>query len=147
MIKNGFSSLINLTSQVYKLFNPQLSTSKLYRLALLYQVRKAQRADTALDEIREIISTRKKFNSLSPFMDENGIIRSHSRLSKILNVPFDTKFPVILTNRSYFSKLLMTHFHYQYEHTVSIDATKAKIKDMFHIIGLDNGLKSIRSVF
>jgi hypothetical protein len=38
------------------------------------------------------------------------------------------------------------HYHYRYEHTVSVEAAKAKIKNMFHIIGLNNGLKSIRSV-
>ncbi len=146
LIKDGFLSLINLTGFVYKLFNPNLSKSKIYRLALIYQIRKAQRKDSSLDEIREIITNRKKSNSLSPFIDENGVIRSHSRLSQITNVPFDTRFPVILTGRSYFSKLLVAHFHYQYEHTVSIDTTKAKIKNMFHIIGLDNCLKSIRSV-
>ncbi len=55
-------------------------------------------------------------------------------------------FPVILTNKSYFSKLLIAHYHHQYENTVSVEAAKAEIKNMFHIIGLDNGLKSVRSV-
>jgi hypothetical protein len=64
----------------------------------------------------------------------------------IRNVPFDTRFPVILTSKSYFSKLLIAHYHYQLEHTISVEAAKAKIKNIFHIIGLDNGLKSIRLV-
>ena len=144
-LRNGFESLIGLTCLVYKCLNPKLPQSRLFRLALLYQIRKAQRADSSLNEMRDIISNGKKSSGITPFIDTNGIIRSHSRLAKIKNIPFDTKFPIILTNKSYFSKLLVTNYHYKFEHTVSLEATKAKIKDMFHIIGLNNCLKSIRS--
>jgi hypothetical protein len=71
-IKDGFASLINLPSLVYQLL--KLPVSKVYRLALLYQIRKAQRADFSLDEIRDIVSKKKKSNSLSPFVDESGVI-------------------------------------------------------------------------
>jgi hypothetical protein len=131
---------------VYKLLNPKLPSSEVYRLALLYQIRKAQKADFSLDEILDIVSKKKKSSNLTPFIDKSGTIRSHSRLSQIRNVPFDTWFSVILSSRSFFSKLLIAHYHYQYEHTVSVEAAKAKIKNMLHIVGLENGLKSIRSV-
>jgi hypothetical protein len=68
-IKDGYASLINLTSLVYKLLNPKLPMSKVYRLALLYQVRKSQRADFSFDEIGDIISKKEKSNNLSPFIN------------------------------------------------------------------------------
>ena len=71
----------------------------------------------------------------NPYLDEYGIIRSNSRLTK-LDRGYETKYPVILHRRSDFMKLLVTNLHFHFEHPVSFAAMKASVKKHYMILGL-----------
>ena len=91
--------------------------------------------------MKDVITSGKISNDLFTFDDENKVIWSHSRLAKIVNIPYETSFPIILTLSEYFTKLLVTHYHNKYEHAVGVEMVKVKLRNMFHIIGLNNLLK------
>jgi hypothetical protein len=86
-----------------------------------------------------------KFRSLNPFLDKEGILRSHGRLALTEHVPYNTRFPIILNATSHFVKLLVNSYHRKYEHAVGIEAAKHKLRDDYFIIGVDNLLRSLRS--
>jgi len=88
---------------------------------------------------------RKLHTSLTPFVVGRGVLRSRSRLAAIQHLSYNTRFPVILSLKSKLCELLVTSYHYRFEHTVSIDNVKAKLKDGYHILGLENLLKQVRS--
>jgi len=68
-------------------------------------------------------------------LNEFGIIKSNSNLTK-LNGGYETKYSVILHQRSNFTKLLVTNLHFQFEHPVSFAAVKASVRKHYVILGL-----------
>ena len=66
-----------------------------------------------------------EFKMLSPFKDENGVIRVGGRVDKAL-VSYDTKHPILLPNKHWISYLITCHMH-QFSHC-GIAATAAKTK-------------------
>ena len=62
---------------------------------------------------------------LSPFKDENGVIRVGGRVDKAL-VSYETRHPILLPNKHWISYLITRHIH-QYGHC-GIAATAAETK-------------------
>ena len=87
----------------------------------------------------------KIYLSLRPYVDKRGIIRSYSRLAKVDFLPYNTRFPVILSSESEFTKLLVQSAHREQEHGIGENAVKAKLKGAYHIIGLEPYLRTLRS--
>ena len=71
----------------------------------------------------------------NPYLDEFGIIKSNSKLTK-LDRGYEAKNPVILHRRSNFTKLLVISLHFQFEHPVSFTAVKASVRKHNVILGL-----------
>ena len=65
---------------------------------------------------------------LSPFKDENGVIRVGGRVDTAL-VSYKTKHPILLPNKHWISYLITRHMH-QFGHC-GIAATAAKTKQKF----------------
>ena len=82
-----------------------------------------------------------KFN---PFLDEKGIIRSSSRISKFEFYSYSKRFPIILSRKADFTKLLVAHFHLHHEHPVGNNALKAAIISSYAIIGLGTVCRSVK---
>lgn len=148
-IWDGFDKLLKATEIFLSRIKPQTSHPNIHKIALEFQVRRAQREDDELEELikklnsNDIIS--KNFLALTPFMDKQNILRSKSRLAEISHLPYNTRFPIILSSKSSFTKLMVSSYHNKFEHTVGKETVKAKLKDSFHILGLENLLKSIRT--
>ncbi|XP_055621992.1 uncharacterized protein LOC129765605 [Toxorhynchites rutilus septentrionalis] len=53
---------------------------------------------------------------LSPYLDEDGIIRSDSRISEALCVPYEVRKPVILPKDHYVTRLLVNYYHRKFGH-------------------------------
>jgi len=146
---DGFEKLMKFTSNVFSSIFTNKSFIENQKLALEFQIRRAQSEDLELGELIEELRTtpkvKKLYLSITPFLDSKGVLRSKSRLAEISHLSYNTKFPVILSSKSNFTKLLVSSYHFKFEHTVSIDTVKAKLKDGYHILGLENLLKHIRS--
>lgn len=56
-----------------------------------------------------------RLRTLIPFIDDDGIIRSHSRLQNA-QIQFNRKFPIIVPARSHFITLYISYLHYRYFH-------------------------------
>ncbi len=146
---DGFKPLIKNTAIVIGCVSPKLSAGAKMRRALEFQIRRAQKEDEEIDELIKALKkeqiNKKTLLSLSPFVDERGLLRSYSRLAKITYLPYNTRFPVILSTKSAFTQLLVASTHREHEHGIGVNAVKAKIKEAYFIIGIENYLRSLRS--
>ena len=145
---NGFNFLIKNTALVFQLASKKITPAAAMRRALEFQIKRCQDDDEELDglikSLQNTSTIPSKFLTLTPFIDENGILRSKSRLADITHLPYNTRFPVILNADSPFTHLLVASAHQEYEHTVNIESAKAKLKDSYFILGLENHLRFVR---
>ena len=129
--------------------------------AIKYHLRKAQEDSLRLSELkiqlqkaelpkdkmfkRKGTPYEKKYGSLDPFLDKEGLIRSNSRLQNCQHLSYDTKFPIILDNEGGFTKLLVKSYHQRYGHAVGEETIKAKLRDKYAIIGLNQMVTAART--
>ena len=81
------------------------------------------------------------FKSLSPFKDENGVIRVGGRVDEAI-VSYETRHPALLSSDHWISLLVTRHAH-QYGHT-GVAATTAKTRRKFWILKANKLSKSVK---
>jgi hypothetical protein len=79
----------------------------------------------------------------SPFLDDRGILRVNSRLSREERLSFDERFPVILSCRQSIGRLLVKSFPWKYKHPVGSALMLAKIQKGYVILGISRFLAKI----
>lgn len=70
--------------------------------------------------------------NLNPYHDENGIIRSKGRFEYATKLTPDEKYPIVLPTNSYFTQLVIMHYHVRLYH-VGVQQTLAEIRRRFWI--------------
>ncbi|XP_058837537.1 uncharacterized protein LOC131693614 [Topomyia yanbarensis] len=75
--------------------------------------RNLQRKD---DQPQERIEKSSTLYKKSPVLDEEGVLRVRGRLETNEELPFDMRFPIILSGKHNITKKLILHFHYKYGH-------------------------------
>lgn len=73
-----------------------------------------------LSEINDLkksnsVSRKSKLFRLSPFLDDNGVIRVGGRL-KNADIPFDAKYQIVLPSKCELTSLIIRHLHYKHLH-------------------------------
>ena len=77
--------------------------------------------DTFKEEIINLknnknIDKKSRILTLSPYLDENGLLRVGGRIDAARNVEFELKRPVILDGRDYLTKLIVRYYHSSFLH-------------------------------
>ena len=73
----------------------------------------------------------------NPFIDEEGIIRSGSRLAQFASIyGYDKIYPIILHRKSELARLLVEEAHADDAHVVGLQAMKSRIHEKYEIHGL-----------
>ena len=124
----------------------KFTRSSLLRRSLEILVTQAQTEDPVLQTtINEVHNEEQlsQLKSYSPFISETGVLRSNSRLARIEHLSYDIRFPIILSTRSYLTKLLVLSYHQKYGHSVSIENVKHKLREGFIILGLTQFLQKL----
>lgn len=83
-----------------------------------------------------------EFKTLSPFIDDKGIIRVGGRLDKAI-VSYETKHPALLPTANWISLLITRHMH-QFGHP-GVAATTAKIRQQYWILKANKLRKSVKT--
>jgi len=73
---------------------------------------------------------------LNPFIDNNGLQRSRSGLERGESIPYDQKYPIILSAKSHVTRLIVTEYHVRYKHPVGSDLMRDRLQKKFIILGL-----------
>ncbi|XP_041970663.1 uncharacterized protein LOC121727052 [Aricia agestis] len=62
------------------------------------------------------VNKKSRLLTLSPFLDEQGILRAGGRIDAARDVPVSVKHPVILDGRHHVARLIVKHFHVRAAH-------------------------------
>ena len=82
-----------------------------------------------------------KISTLTPFLDENGILRANGRLHNVPNEIIENN-PIILEKAHYVTKLLLRHYYDKYGQN-NLNIIFNEIHQRFWIVDVCNALKSI----
>lgn len=105
-----------------------LLSSEELRLAQLYHFRQAQldvfseemkilcQAKEAGNNLRTQVESSSRIYKMSPFLDEDSVLRMNSRASKCHFLFPDEKYPIILPDNHPVTNLLLSDFHERYHH-------------------------------
>lgn len=148
-IFDGYDKLLKIIMLCISWFHQKnpLSQKELHKRSLNYLVKKNQNNDPNFVIVIDQISNKEPisvFRNYSPFIDEYGIIRSHSRLALVDHLTYEMRFPILLTKDSELSELIVRSYHRKFGHTVSVETVKVKLRQDFIIIGLDSLLRRIK---
>ncbi|XP_049309690.1 uncharacterized protein LOC125777833 isoform X1 [Bactrocera dorsalis] len=144
---NSFGTMQRIFGYIYKFIKSkgsQLTTTDIHRGTQLL-IRLVQRAQLWSEIValkkNNFVHTSSKIASLSPFLDEFGIIRVGGRL-KNSTLDFEARHPMILPKDHPLTSSIITHFHRKYHHA-GPQSLLASIRMQFWPIG---GRKTIASV-
>lgn len=87
------------------------------------------------------ISCRTTLRNLTPFLDDNNVLRVGGRLD-YADIPYSTKHPIILPRNHILSKRLVEEYHQKYLHT-GTSTMMGIIRQKFWIVGLRNMVKNV----
>ena len=90
------------------------------------------------------VKRRSPIAPFSPFIRQNRLIRSASRIKQLVEVDFDLKHPIVLAARYAFVKLFLRHTHVKHHHQ-GIDYLRIKVQERYTIFKLRSSLCSIKS--
>ena len=82
----------------------------------------------------ELLSKRSIIGLLCPKLDEEGILRSDTRLEHAEFLNFNSKYPIILPKRHRVTELIIKEYHEKGNHTRGTNATLSDISSKFWII-------------
>ena len=75
-----------------------------------------------------------KLLGLNPRLNEDGLMRSNSRLANVENLSFNARCPIILPRKSYATRLIVKHAHEKGSHVSGTNGTLAELSKRFWIL-------------
>jgi hypothetical protein len=150
---SSWRRLLGATSAVLKFLNkckrlPESTPHDIMKQAECLVIRQAQwdsfcKELTALKGGRSIERS-SKLNRLSPFLDDQDVLRAAGRINAASGVSMDTKQPVILDGRHQVSRLIARHYHIQAAHGHQ-EAVVNELKQKYWLIKLRPTVKHVTS--
>ena len=75
------------------------------------------------------ISSSSQLLTYHPFIDDEGMLRSNSRLTNAEFLTYDVKYPIILPRKEWVTKLIIRSYHSIGEHTKGTNHTLADLSE------------------
>ncbi|XP_055908277.1 uncharacterized protein LOC129943083 [Eupeodes corollae] len=93
-------------------------------------------------KVEKCVSNTSKLSPLSPFLDENGLLRVGGRISKAVDVPFSLKHPLILPKGHPVSRLILRDAHVRFLHA-GVSELFSLVRQEFWILGSRNLIRKV----
>ena len=85
----------------------------------------------------------KSLVQLNPTKDDNGLLRVNGRLRLADEIPYDTKYPIVLPKDHYLTRLIILDVHEALGHASGIEHTLTQLRVRFWIV---KGRRCVRAV-
>ena len=147
---DGYVQLVKRATHFVTLLCRREYSPAYYQSGLKFLLEKAQEDSPDISKLKHALEhgydiTDKRFKSLNPKIDRDGLIKANTRLEHCANLPYDTKFPTILDKHGRFTKLLVKSYHFKYGHAVGEESIKAHLKAKYYILGLNQMVTAART--
>lgn len=86
-----------------------------------------------------------KIYKLSPFTDENGVLRQDGRIGAARNIENDVKFPIILPKAHKVTELILKYYHEKYHHA-NVETVINEIRQKYYIPQLRTTARKISRI-
>jgi len=80
---------------------------------------------------------------LTPFLDQDGIMRTRSRLNDLKFIGFEKANPIIIKAKCPIGRSIIENAHVKHQHTVSLNSMLAALFSQYHILGLTRTVRDI----
>ena len=87
------------------------------------------------------LTEKSSIHRLNPFIDEEGVLRSQTRLGTLVQTSMAN--PIILHIMDPISQMIVTHAHFKYQHTVSLNAMIANLAKSYKILRLTRFVREL----
>ncbi|XP_041451878.1 uncharacterized protein LOC121405308 [Drosophila obscura] len=105
-------------------------------------IRLAQSEAFAEETQRKTVTNDSQLRGLSPYVDEDGVIRACGRIDAAACMPFSARRPIILSHKHALAEMIVGHYHDKMRHQ-NLDATICEIRKRFWITNLRRLLRRI----
>ena len=85
-----------------------------------------------------------KLLKLCPYLDDNGLLRSKSRLQCVSWLSDEIKFPIILPKHHPTTRLLVTEVHENLQHPLGLNAALTELSKKYWVIGARVLMKKVK---
>ncbi|XP_037929057.1 uncharacterized protein LOC119663517 [Teleopsis dalmanni] len=99
--------------------------------------------EKSLLKLQQPLNKKCKLYKLTPYVDNEEIIRASGRLDEAIYLPLEARRPIILPKRHVVSELIVKHYHVAYKHQNQATIINA-VRQKFWIIGGKPLLKSVQ---
>ncbi len=138
LLCNGMAKLKRILNYVYRFGNPRLDREerrdRIQTLLLL--VAQQETYSKEIGEIRTRTTVKGDLKRFLPFIDEDGVMRSRSRLTEGTQLSYEMRHPAILSPASGITRLIIQEQHYKIKHPVGLNAMMARLQSSYAIPGL-----------
>ena len=106
--------------------------------------------DAFVDEIRALEQQRplkgsSRLIGLQPFLDDDNVLRSNSRIQRAYQLSYDARFPIILPRKNHFTVLVIRSYHQQNGHAMGTNHTLAALSERFHILRSREAIREVET--
>ncbi|KAJ0171004.1 hypothetical protein K1T71_013203 [Dendrolimus kikuchii] len=114
------------------------------RLLIVYSQSQSFAEDLQHLKNKKRLESKSKLLTLSPYVDEYGILRVGGRIDSALGISSETKNPVILDGRNYITKLIVRYYHVKAAHG-NRETVVNNLKQKYWVIRMRPTIKHITS--
>ncbi|XP_049879668.1 uncharacterized protein LOC126376385 [Pectinophora gossypiella] len=118
--------------------------SRAERLLIRYSQSQSFHDDLEHLKNKKQLEKKSRILTLSPFVDEHGLLRVGGRISAAPGVPHETKHPLILDGRSHLAQLIVRAYHVKFAHA-NQETLVNEIKQIYWITRLRPTIKHVVS--
>ena len=102
-----------------------------------------------ITERKDLLDSKSVMNSsrnaqFNPFIGPHGLIRSSGRPLRLVEIDYNTNYPIVLDARHTFVKLFLRYTHLKNHHQ-GIDYLRSKVKERYANLKLRSTLRSVKS--
>ena len=86
-----------------------------------------------------------KIISMNPFLDDDGLIRSNSRLINAEILDYDAKHPILLPRKGWITTLIVRDYHQKGGHACGTNHTLSEVSQRFWILSAREAIREVES--